>query len=159
MSSANTLCELALTEKEASHCHISTDVIYSLPGETIQNNHLRIVIHMGKWSYLMYFHLLLLKQSSALLSSWKGVASAHTNICCHWNQLTLGQQTQDSVTICTACKEKCCSSKNHPKSCICMATPTLDTVYQMPLSQAPMWLTLNNQFDKNKQFSFSNQWS
>lgn len=56
--------------------------------------------------------------TSALPSSWIGAASPHTSIYCHWNQLTLGQQTQDLVTTSTTCKQKCCSDKSHPSSLI-----------------------------------------
>lgn len=97
--------------------------------------------------------------TSALLSSWIAAASPHTNICCHWNQLMLGQQTQDLMTICITCKQKCSSNKTHPGSHTSMTAHTFDTIYQMSLSQAPMWVTLKHHFDKNKQFSFSNQWS
>lgn len=67
MSFPNATCKLALMEKEASHCHISTDATYSLPREAIQKNHVRMITHMEKQSYLMYFlpeHLLLLLKQS-----------------------------------------------------------------------------------------------
>jgi len=89
--------ELTLMKKEASHCYISTDATYSLLREVIQKNNLRVITHMEKRSYLMYFfpeHLLpLCKQCSpsALLSSSLGADSPHTNLRCHWSQLTPGR--------------------------------------------------------------------
>lgn len=152
MSFLNAMCELALMEKEASHCHISADATYSLPREAIQKNHLRMITHMEKWSYLMYFFQNICSyfssNPSALLSSLLGADSLHTNIHCHWNQLTPGQQTQGLEIIFTTSKKKCRSYKNHPNSCICTASDTLDATYQTPFCMrlcGRYWTTILHQ--------------
>lgn len=103
MSSPNTLSELALKEKKVSHCHISTDVTYSFPGETTQNNHWRIAIHMEKWSSRTFHLLPLLKQSlsfakllnrSSLSSHKHTLEPAHTGavnarLGDHWHNLQI----------------------------------------------------------------------
>lgn len=107
---------------------------------------------MEKWSYLFFLFFQNIcsycsSNPSALLSFSLGVDSPHTNIRCHWNQLMPGQPTQSLMTISATRKQKCCSYKNHPNSCICKAHDTSNAMYQTHLMPAPMWrLTLNHHF-------------